>query len=175
MNGQFCGKCGKVNTAQMNFCLECGQSLVIENQTPPVINPPTPFSPPQEQQKFSQSNFPSPGSYAPFQENKFQSLPSSYTPFQQNTDFQSGAMPPAKFEHPNAPMPLSDTVSGQKKGAGGKIVSILGVIGGSLFLILKFGIVFLRVGRFGIVGFAIVGGIVVVVVAVGFILKRGSS
>ena len=175
MIGQFCGKCGKVNTAQMNFCLECGQSLVVENQTPPVINPPTQFSPNQVQQNFSPSNFSSPSSYTPFQEKDFQSLPASYTPFQQNFDFQSGATPPAKFEHPAPPMPLSETVSGQKKGAGGKIISILGVLGGSLFLILKFGVVFLRVGKFGIVGFAIVGGIVVVVVAVGFILKRGSS
>ena len=173
MIGQFCGKCGKVNTAQMNFCLECGQNLVIENQTPPVINPPTQSTPNQGQQNFSPSNFSSPGSYTPFQEKDFQSLPSSYTPFQQNSDFQSGSTPPTKFEHP--PMPLSDTVSEQKKGSGGKIISILGVLGGSLFLILKFGVVFLRVGKFGIVGFAIVGGIVVVVVAVVFILKRGSS
>lgn len=57
MNEKICPKCGKLNSAEMSFCLDCGQNLAAGNYTPnfPVDSAPTVFASPKTQPNWQQN------------------------------------------------------------------------------------------------------------------------
>jgi hypothetical protein len=166
MNSNFCGKCGASNAGQNRFCLQCGLNLEPVNQ---AVNP---FGQPAQ---FQQNAPPTPNYAA---QNAYQPQVNNSAPFQPNYSAPNNFTPPPNnnFQSPfvQAP-PLSQTVESQKKGIGGKILSILGTLFVGFILLLKFGVIFLRLGRLGGIWIVIGGVLIVGVWLVASLIKRSAG
>ena len=172
MVSKFCGKCGTVNTAQTNFCVQCGLHLVTAAEPSKAVNQPAPVShnlPPPP------PNSPPPNSYPPFRENSFPVPNVPFTAFQQNSGSPNSFTPPPPYvqsAYQSPPMPLSPTVAGQKRGTGAKLLSVAGTVVVGLFFLLKGGSVLLRLGSLGGVGVALAVVIILAIIVIRSLVKR---
>jgi len=86
----------------------------------------------------------------------------SFTP-PSNNNFQTPSVQAA---------PLSQTVESQKTGIGGKILSVLGTLFVGFILLLKFGVIFLRLGGLGGAWLLVAAVLIIIVFAVISLVKR---
>jgi hypothetical protein len=163
MNSNFCGKCGASNAGQNRFCLQCGLNLE------PVNQPVNPFGQPAQ----FQPNAPQTPNYAA--QNAYQPPINNSTPFQPNYGAPNNFTPPPNnnFQSPSIQAtPLSQTVESQKTGIGGKILSVLGTLFVGFILLLKFGVIFLRLGGLGGAWLLVAAVLIIIVFAVISLVKK---
>jgi hypothetical protein len=152
MKSKFCGKCGNNNAEGMSFCLQCGSSLEQESKPVNSFEQQPSISPNQFQSQGYPSNPP------PISPPAFNQPADNYQPFQPN------------FNQPDNAGFLQSAEP--KKGIGSKILSVLGSLAVGIFILLKFGLVFIRAGRFGIIGVIIAAVAIIGIYAVISIFKR---
>ena len=142
----------------MSFCMQCGNTLEQE---------PKPVNSFEQPPSVSPNQFQTPG----YPDNRPPSPPAAFTPPAFNPPPANNYQPfqPSLNQPDNA---LFLQSAEPKKGIGSKILSILGSLAVGIFILLKFGLVFIRAGRFGIIGVVIAAVAIIGIYAVISIFKR---